>query len=387
MLRDECTTQPSEDDVGPIDLRFRREAAFFFARHLHRLDLSDLDFVLALAKEIPPSVNGCYIIVPMHVSESTLDRYLQLLVPQLLVSSATVVVFANATMNQVSVDDFGQQIKRARECVSESSAVPRTVLAARLFDSPVTMGRLRGLLADAVLVNAYLNRVSHPIIISNDIDALAVADNYIETFARRFNSDRTLKLAAGMVDYGYRGAVSAEVLNGTPVPELYVFNELNKAINRCARNGLINYERRVWIEGANAAFSGAAYCASGGFDFEMKSGEDDSLGRALNRLNPNAFIAETLAEATLYVPDPILRCSLEADCWVLTDPRRILMAIASGLPGIEAWADRPFMETVGATMSAADLALQCANHPALITPTKLVAAAKGSADARYAVVS
>lgn len=375
------------DDLEPIRLEFRREAALFFARHLHRLSPSDLDFVLALAKEIPPPANGCYVIVPMHIFENSLDRYLRLLAPQLLATSSTAVIFANAHIDHVTSIEFDNKVKYTKNCIRESPGSTRTILATRLFDTPVTMGRIRGLLTDAALVNAYMNQVSHPIIISNDIDALDVAIDYLKTFSIRFSNNRNLKLSAGVVNYGYQDSITADVLNGTPVPELFIFNELNQAINRCARDGLINYERRVWIEGANFAFSGAAYCAVDGFDFTKKSGEDDALGRALNRLNPNAFILEGPVGTTIYSSDPVLNCWLDVDCWIQTDPRRVLLAIASGLPGIEAWADLPFMETIGASMSSADLALRCANHPTLITPTKLHAAARGEIDARDIVMS
>ena len=78
----------------------------------------------------------------------------------------------------------------------------------------------------------------------------------------------------------------------------------------------------------------------------------------------------------IYQADPILGSAFNDIGWLITDPRRVLNAIASEKPGVEAWADEPFMVNPGAGMSTFDLAERCARNPNLILLDAVRAASK-----------
>jgi hypothetical protein len=367
-------------------LNFRHECEEFLGRHLYKLAREDLDFVFASAKKIAAAAEDqLYIMAPMHAHERGLAAYLRMIAPQARDTGSNLIVFLNAYSNQMQASEFNAHLKRATEEVNaekDKLGFDRIFLIERFFKDQPTMGRIRGLIADAAILTAYISGASKPLLVCNDIDTIRFSKTYLASYKKTFDLDPNVKMACGAVNFGYFGTKGIGLPPGTNVPELFVFNKLNKAIYRCARLGLINFERRLWMEGSNMAFSGAAYCACGGFDFAKTSGEDDELSRSLHRYNPNVYRSGVIDSDIIYEPDPIQSGVFNDDAWIVTNARRVLLAISEGLPGIEAWADLPFMETVGASLDDERLAKQCDAVEAAITSQMLRAARTG--ESKYA---
>ena len=355
-------------------MHFRTCCENYMATHFYKLSTEDLEFIVNSAKVIAAPKGATYIVVPMHCLEENLEYFLKLMIPQAKKNNATIVVLFNGDAKKIHYSKF-TKLRSDAEGVLQSArflySYDNVYMLSQLLSGSVGMGRIRGLLCDAAMLNAYMHNVQHPIFISVDIDLVEVSDEFVASYTKIFESDSNIKMSAGEVNYGYFGDEAVCLPDGVHIPELYIFNELNKAILRCARNGCINYEYRIWLEGANMAFSAAAYCACGGFDFEKKSGEDDCIARALHRYNPNVFSRVEITEDIIFKLDPVFTSKFNDDGWCVTSPRRILQAISAHQPGIEAWADRPFMENLGAGLSSDDLALQCSNDPGLITISDL----------------
>ncbi|PRX19161.1 hypothetical protein B0G75_13924 [Paraburkholderia sp. BL18I3N2] len=354
-------------------MHFRSACADFMATHFFRLSEEDRLFIFEAANAIDIRAST-FVLVPMHCDEECLRNFLDLLAGQAKNCNAAIIIFFNGDSQRTNAENFRhkqlvaeREIRNARDRFGYSSIY----IISKYFASASTMGRVRGLLCDIACILAYAKSIDHPIIVNMDVDTRAISQKYLSSFARMFASDLDLKMCAGEVNYGYKGLEPVAVPDQKHVPELFLFNELIKAIQRCARNGDINFENRIWLEGCSMAFSLAAYCACGGFEFDKKSGEDDAIGRALHRYNPNAFLSSVITEDTIFECDPIFTTSFNPDGWLVTDPRRILQAISLGLPGIEAWADLPFLDNAGAHMNSTELAQRCRIDAAFINASRL----------------
>lgn len=351
-------------------LIFREQCDAFFARHLFRLNSEDLEVATKISDQIGEPKTDLYLAVPIHALESCLDRYLNIIIVQASQVNAQITFFFNAFNEQINEIDFTLRWQVAQKCILKycnQYNYYNIFIISKLFDSIPTMGRIRGILTDGILMNAHKFFISNPIIVFNDVDIIDISPTYLVSYKKIFSKNINIKMSTGTVNYGYVGSQPNSILEGMQIPELFIFNEFNKAINKCAREGVINFEKRVLLEGTNMIFSGAAYCAVNGFEFEKKTGEDDAIGRAIHRYNPNAFTNSSLIENSIYEEDAILTTAFNLEGWVTTDPRRILTAISLTKPGIQAWGGISFMNEVAGLMNTHELIETCFNHKELIT--------------------
>ena len=227
------------------------------------------------------------------------------------------------------------------------------------------MGRVRKILVDAVIKYCLAEQIGDPVILCNDVDQVATSPGYLAAIALALNKPVAPVFVAAPVGYGYRGARAIGLPPGVQIPELYLFNRVQDAINHCTRRGLIGPGgRSTWPEGTNLAFRGSAYCSAGGFNPRVPNGEDDAMGFALSALwqNSDAAVAEERAWG-----EP----QYEPTAWIVTDPRRVLSAICAGRTGIEAWAWQSFTENPGSGLDTASLARECAGAPWLLQAADL----------------
>lgn len=279
-------------------------------------------------------------------------------------SQVAVVIFVNGSTPNSTWDNLQRCSKKIREQLFESCiGSQRIFILSHLFESTPTIGRIRGVMTDGVISSQIGATGYSPTILFNDADTLDVAPDYFEQMSRL--GAENVRFASGPVWYGFPGPAHMD-RQGYKFPELFLFNVTQAAILRLARQGKINFEKRIWPEGANFLVNAAFYCAVGGFDYERSSGEDDALGRALHRFNPNALSASEISPDTIFRMDPVFHDSFLDDAWIVTDPRRVLAAISNGKLGVEAWTEIPFSQNFGANISLLEAQRQYEGDPKLL---------------------
>jgi hypothetical protein len=346
---------------------FRLAAERYFAQELKKSHAQDRLLSLSLADQIEYTEPSQGIIaVPVHVAERTLGRYLETLIPAFRSEPFNICVLVNATQDQCSEAEFSESCEYNREVARTWNLRMRreyiNVLGVHL-SGPTLMGRVRRILTDSVVAYSLSKGIADPVILCNDVDQADTSKTYLSDILSSFRAKERPVFVAAPVGYGYIGDLSLGLPSRVDLPELYLFNKIQDAINHCTRKGLIGNGPRIWPEGANMAFSAAAYCDAGGFDPDRPSGEDDEMGRSLHSLasseplRPECRPRDTIGwRAEKFVES----------AWIVTDPRRILCAILAGRTGMEAWAWQRFGEHLGAKMDTPTMAQKCADAPHLL---------------------
>lgn len=356
-------------------LVFSEQCRHYFARHLHLLSVQDLAFIFDTAARIRGGSHNYFVAVPAHCRERSLARFLDLVLPQISKVGATLIIFWNARNDSVSSPEFCETVREAEEAIAAARAkfgYANVILAKRLFDGDqVGMGPIRGLLCDIVLIAALDSNAARPFVTFLDIDTLQIGPEFFEAILTKFSLNHFTSMLSGPIHHGYIGSDPHSSLGGQDVPELFIYNEIEAAVKLCGLAGQINFEKRLWWSGAHMSFSLATYCACGGFDFRRTSGEDDALGRALHRFNPGAYHPGVVSEDDVFTPDEEFGHAYESDSWLVSDPRRVLSTIAGGGYGVDTWAHRPFMRTIGSQFSSSELARICDQNASLLTSQRL----------------
>lgn len=346
------------------------ESQEYLARSLFRRPESDLEFIFASAKEIERILVGeTLVLIPCHVGDVSAAVHTSELI---CVQGAPVCIFVNCLVDEQGEDEFEEVIEKCRELsayVEKSTGVPIVVIGRRHGKTRL-MGAVRGIVSDAAIV-AMLNRGMTSNIAFVDADTLDVSPEYIRSLTDAFAHSRPM-MVTGPVHYGVKPCGEPCNRRGTSIPELTLADRVNQAILRCARDGEINFERRVWPEGASFAFDATSYCRVNGFDWDLSCGEDDAFGRVMHRFNPQAFARPVRGFEAVY-ETRFSNIAFIPEAWLVTDPRRHLNAIALGGGGTEAWDLTPFDEASGHNLSGAELERHYDAHKDRITWAKLLA--------------
>ncbi len=308
-----------------------------------------------------------FITVPVYAGDRLLENYLDGIRPALNNRHFNICVFVNATQDKFSEPDF-ENARAYHAAVitkfNQECGFAAACLLTAYLPGPVSMGRVRKLLVDSILRYCIEKDIDEPVILCNDVDLIASSPAYLAEIANEFSQNITPVFVAAPIGYGYKGKIAMGLPAGIHVPELYLFNRVQDAINLCTRDGRIGSGPAIWPEGANFAFAGSAYCAAGGFDPMRTTGEDDAMGFALKGLWANG----SLNNPTLNWQAPVYNSS----AWIVTDPRRVLAAIQSGRTGIEAWAWQSFTENPGSEMDTHALAIACNKKTGLLRAENLI---------------
>ena len=355
-----------------IELDFQREAREFLSRALHTHSAEDRKFIFQAADLISARTSGIsfWILVPCYVRETFSTLYLYHIREALREhQNMGVIFFINGHRENHTMDNWERQnaiLTRQLQEYFEGSN--RAVVLSKYYSKRAAIGRIRGLLCAAVVVSCLKTGISSPYVICNDADTMNVSCDYFEALVNA--ASQNIKFVCGPVHY-YLNADEKGRFRDSLAPELFLFDVVSDAILSLCREGQLNYEKRIWPDGANVMISAAAYCAVGGFDFLRTAAEDDAIGRALHRYTPNAMGGTNLRENTIFLPDPVLRTRFLPSAWIVTNPRRVLESIVRGYLGIEAWSVVPFAKQVGAGMDLEDILSRYATRQVLVQEADL----------------
>ncbi|WP_107676244.1 hypothetical protein [Agrobacterium sp. LAD9] len=213
-------------------------------------------------------------------------------------------------------------------------------VASENFGRSYPIGRIRAILCDAIVSRALRFLVDDLIIVSNDIDCCFTPDNYGRIIGERF-SDPCLDILSGPLFYGYTATGDDYIGVEPPVPDLFLGNRVLEARQLSRLNGYFYGARFFTTEGPHTAFRASAYCAAGGYDISLEQAEDDELGIAIFSLRQQGTI-----------PFPQVRNAVfDPAFWLVTNPRRQLLAIANGASIIDTWLRFPIKSRSGHEIS------------------------------------
>ena len=267
-------------------------------------------------------------------------------VSQIAQEGGHVVIFVNAGSLQLqgALTDLANKLAASlhRRCPQGSFSV-----ASGLFDAPQPIGRIRGILNDAIVLRSLQLKVRDPIIVSNDIDGCYTPPGYVQTLMQRF-SDPCLDILSGPLYYGYSPLGDDYVGIAPSVPDLFLGNRVLEARRLSRLGGYFDGEAFFTTEGPHTAFRASAYCAAGGYDVTLEQAEDDELGIAIFALRQKGHFPFPTVRNAIYAPE----------FWLVTNPRRQLLAIANGLSIIDTWRGFPIKNRSGHEISLESAALQ-----------------------------
>lgn len=326
----------------------------YLARSLYRRDWEDVEAVFEFAKLMHEEMLGKDIIcVPCHISD----------VEALLKSASlykdtdvSILVLLNCGPEEITKAKFqklAEKLHTTLRRITSQRGAKSLVLGCR-DNKNRTMGRIRGLMVDACILLALHNGYENGVVCFNDSDTLSISSDYFEELKNEFATCKP-QMVVGPTYYGYdhQGLPAHSYLYS--IPELYLFDRINRAILKMARIGKINFEKRIWLEGANFSFTLSGYCLVDGFDWQRNSGEDDEIGRAFHRYQPEAFEDHAFDPHTIFRQENDSTIAYLESAWLSTDPRRVLNAILSTGNGYDAWTNGGFQRNLGSSFSTEEL--------------------------------
>jgi hypothetical protein len=177
------------------------------------------------------------------------------------------------------------------------------------------IGYIRKYLNDAVLLRNQERRsdMKDIVMVSNDADNKGLAPEYIDNFAKKFDSNQHVDAMLGQLDWD---------------PDSYVRNPLVHIGTRLFQYIEIQSRLEGWYigsSGANFAFRSSSYAAVGGYESGMGGGEDTDLGERIKRSRDGSTGRMPIAYAGA-------RTSR-----LYTSSRRAEKALKDGLSPMEQW--------------------------------------------------
>ena len=194
------------------------------------------------------------------------------------------------------------------------------------FDQRQTIGTVRGVLTDSVIVASMRAKFNDPILISYDCDNEYFPTNRNETILKHFENPK-IDAVTGPLFYGYNNegkVFSSEKLNA---PELMLENRMFHVRRSMMVKGLITSDVFFSTEGPNSAFRMASLCAAGGYDYSLSSAEDDRLGLAIYLSRRSDQIAFPSDAHHVFAEELLLA----------TNCRRAFDAVTNGLTIRDSW--------------------------------------------------
>nr|WP_200997153.1 hypothetical protein [Rhizobium rhizogenes] len=173
---------------------------------------------------------------------------------------------------------------------------------------------------------------------------LAIPQNYGSIIIDVFKKP-TVDILSGPVFYGY-GCGGAGYFNiPLRAPELMLGNRAIHTRHSARISGATLGEPFFPTDGPNIVFRMSAYCAAGGYNYEVDLGEDIYIGAAIFGLRNERLELFPRPSHAVY----------SREFWLATDPRRQLGAICAGYSIVESWSFIPFSDILGSSMSTREL--------------------------------
>ncbi len=236
------------------------------------------------------------------------------------------------------------------------------------FREKAAIGRIRGILSDAIILGALRKRLSDPVLISNDADQLCLPDHYLSSLHRAFRRNPSLDIIGGKVlwgGYGPRG--ESHLPRKLRLPELYIGSILLGALEKLQTYKENRSIPLVSTFGNNSAMRLRALCAIGGYAFDHALAEDTQLSEKVFHFRRNRLFSRKGQRYIL----------ASRSAYVITDPRRGLRSILDGSTLSGQWSS--FTRIKGGSLDSTELSRIYLSKDSLLQLRDVRAATSGSA--------
>lgn len=278
--------------------------AAYFRRHISAYQ-DELDTLLLHQRDT--KVKDFYIVIPSRgeADIGNLEKTLSLYSNVANIEKCKIVLFENHPQ-QEQRDLAATVVQRITARYPQLDIVQLY----KVFPEPPTISMVRKLATDFVLLQKHRSgRRKGVIIVSHDADAEFIPKDYIRQLQVIFRNKRTDAVGGG---YEYSNDVYERI------PILKPLTSLPKEFRKLIRGAMASKGEFYAANtvGANSAFRSGIYAAIGGYDPDLKGGEDTDLGRRM-------FSARKKREGTVISSDEIT---------IITNARRSIRAILDKIP-------------------------------------------------------
>lgn len=183
----------------------------------------------------------------------------------------------------------------------------------KAFDQKAPIGNIRKYLVDAVVLRKEKTGIKDSIVItSNDADLININPDYSNILIQKFDQDKNLDAVGVKWDY------PSEAFKQMPL--LHAAQRLWQFFDISFRN---SYLKSPDLIGRNSAFRSGIYTAVGGYNDQAQLAEDLEIGWLIKN-------------ARGYDPQ---RISYVNSAWLISNPRRAVVKLVSGVPLIQQYGD------------------------------------------------
>jgi hypothetical protein len=349
-------------------LDFAQEARLYKARMVRSPEERKLIGIFSQQILLSPHVETITA-MPAYIGEDDLQKSLLAYAAQEgELDSHHIVLFLNSG-NQIEGKHFEELLRKRQTQVQEVMAKVRGLAITTIthqFPEKVVLGRVRGLMADAIITAAQTANLKDPILVSNDADQLTLAHSYLATIREAYRTNKKLDAAAGPI---YRGGYGPEGKNymGTPeLPELYLGALFIESSDAVVEHGEGGTKSDFYTSGPNFSVRLAALCAMGSYDYSLGFKEEVEIGRRAKAMRIQD------GDQVFYHSEHFR--NLE-NAYVVTSPRRALPPVLNNKTLIEQW--ERFDDVVGSDCNLTELSQRYLSKTELLQMRDIIEATEG----------
>jgi len=377
-LRRENYISPTLLENPSAALDFQTEVKLYFSR-INRGE-NEKAIISLLSEKINFSPDIVTITtIPTYVKETNianvLKQYLQLSPEDL--RRHHIVVFLNAGRNMDKAEYSAELEKRRREieAVSGREGLHVTVVDYH-FPDDVILGRVRGLLADAIISKSYEAGLTDPVLVSNDADSLYISNDYLRQIRSSFSGNPGLDASGCLILYGGYGPNGENHLGGRTIPELFIGDLVSQFSDEVVRRGEGDTSANIYTSGPNMAVRLSALCAMGGYDLNLNFKEEVEIGRRAKamRMRPG--------DQQFFHPEHFTFLDKP---YIVTSVRRAIRAVLNGGVVVSQWDD--FDDVIGADIDTEGLLQRYQENKLLIQEGDLRLVRTSNAQAIKKIIS
>jgi hypothetical protein len=263
-------------------LRFQAEACDYQDRILSGRSITDLkaieSFSNSITNQMQANTTG-FIAIPAHFSEKGLIRTLKCYenYGSLVHKKYQVVILINGFGSSERESEFESRKSELTNEIKRKVPKLNVVVLSYFSRRRRPIGALRGFIADSVILSALRAGLKDPKFICQDADLISLSNRYFHQLEGAFASNKFLDILAGPAFSGYFPCSDKQIGFSLKLPELYFSALLLNSL--CSICSLPNYRSFIYpvIWASNLTFRLSALCASGGFDYNDKFGEDQKI--------------------------------------------------------------------------------------------------------------
>jgi hypothetical protein len=248
--------------------------------------------------------------------------------------------------------------------VSKNLNVKNISVISGLFEK-IKIGRIRGLMSDAIAMSALNVGLKDPLLISHDADQFFISKGSLLRIKRHFSRNKSLDVLGGRIYNSGYGPLGENFLPSKKLfPEL-ILMDMAMTANKLISMKLLNPDLLLFRpSGAFSVFRLSSYCACNGYNYQLGHNEDEDIHLRLMHLRGHFLFNKRHQPFAIW----------DQNISVSVNPRRILQSIL----GKEIV---PFTRTLGSNLDLKSLFRRYLKSEFLLQQSDLIKASRGQTEA------